>query len=724
MFGCPRQIVKCFWWIPALAVLFLLFFARHGSCRTFDPLTPEERSWLAEHPVIRVAPDPEYQPLEYFTENGVYQGITADYLSLIEKRLGIRFQVVRLRNREEIFHKLRNRQIDVIGAATKTPQRTSYLLFTRPYLEIPLVIITRKKPDRALAPDQLPGKRVSVVTEHVSGEFISLAFPMIVPDMVPDVRTGLRKVSFGSSDVLLENLLIATFLMEKEGITNLRVAGELGYSYRPAIASRSDWPELNRILEKGLAGISANEKEVIYKKWVPFESQVMLVSKRSRRALFAGFGLAILIILGIFGWNRSLTRLVNRKTAELNKELVERKRVEKELLHARDDLEQKVAERTSELAETLYSLRKSEEKYRCLIDTANEGICVLDQDFRFSFVNGSMADMLGYGAEELMGKSYATFLLAEELPEHEKEMEARRRGEPSRYERRFRSNNGGTVWGLISVTPLLDSECQFLGCFAMCVDITDRKQAEAALQAAHAELESRVRERTLQLTELTEELSRAEERERRRIATELHDQVGQMLALSKINLNSLSPSLPADRFTEMLGEVREHINQSIHEIRSLTFQLSPPLLYEVGLGAALEALCDEFDDKYPIHVYFRDDGKPESLSVETRVALYQMVRELMVNVVKHARAGKLLIEMSAVTGSLEISVEDDGVGFDSSQEMWYTHVKRSFGLFSIQHRINHLGGKFVIQSEIGRGSRAALMIPVPENANFDCRRIT
>lgn len=710
--------------IPTLALFSLLFFPQNGLCRPVDPLTAEERSWLVQHPVIRVAPDPEYQPLEFFNEKGVYRGITADYLSLIERRIGIRFEVVRLRNRKEIFEKLQTRQIDVIGAATKTPQRSHYLLFTRPYLEIPLVIIARKKPDRTLTPQQLAGKKVAVVTEHVSGDFVSLAHPNLDLEKVSDVRTGLRNVSFGTSDVLLENLLIATFLMEKEGITNLRIAGELGYYYRPAIASRSDWPILNSILEKGLAEISAGEKEVIYSKWVPFESQLMLVSKRSGKTVVAGLGVAVLLITSVFVWNRALSRQVNRKTAELKKELLVRKRVEEELLRARDELEQRVRERTSELTDTLSALSESEERYRCIVDTANEGMWVVDREFRISFVNSRMADLLGYSVDEMRGMSFSTFLFEEDMNDHQKKMVERRRGESARYERRLRRGDGATVWTLISVTPLMDSAMAFQGCFAMCVDISDRKRSEAALREAHEELESRVRERTVQLTELTEELSRAEERERRRIATELHDQVGQMLALSKIQLNSLSQSLPAGRFAELLAKVREHINQSIHEIRSLTFQLSPPLLYELGLGAALEGLCEEFEDKYCIRPTFRDDGKPEHLHEEMRIALYQMTRELMINVVKHARARRMLIELSTVSGAVEITVEDDGIGFDTSRAMCYTQGNRNFGLFNIQHRINHLGGKMVVHSEIGYGSRVSLVAPNRENTRHSPKDIS
>jgi len=116
------MLMKRFLWIPIVLAaslpLLLLFLERGGMTLPTVPLTPEERAWLAEHPVIRIAPDPGYEPVEFFSGKGVYSGIAADYLSLVQKRTGIRFQVVRLRNREEIFTALRNREVDVLGAAT------------------------------------------------------------------------------------------------------------------------------------------------------------------------------------------------------------------------------------------------------------------------------------------------------------------------------------------------------------------------------------------------------------------------------------------------------------------------------------------------------------------------------------------------------------------------------------------------------------------------------
>jgi PAS domain S-box-containing protein len=247
------------------------------------------------------------------------------------------------------------------------------------------------------------------------------------------------------------------------------------------------------------------------------------------------------------------------------------------------------------------------------------------------------------------------------------------------------------------------------------IDITGRKEIEEALWEAHEELESRVRERTGQLTSLTAELSLAEERERRRIATELHDQVGQTLILSKLKLNSLKHGLSSAEFEALLDEIRNHIGRSIEDIRSLTFQLSPPLLYEVGFEAAVEWLADELAERHGFRVDFRDDGKKKPLNEETRVALYQMVRELIINVVKHADAKRVDISIGRFADRIRVIVSDDGSGFDSEAVQRRLKGNRSFGLFNIRHRTEYLGGEFAIESEIGRGTRITLLLPVTEN---------
>jgi PAS domain S-box-containing protein len=283
------------------------------------------------------------------------------------------------------------------------------------------------------------------------------------------------------------------------------------------------------------------------------------------------------------------------------------------------------------------------------------------------------------------------------------------------FERIHRRKDGTTFPVEITANSLEFRGRKFAICFVK--DITERKRAEEALRKVSDGLESRIKERTGQLTSLTAELSLAEERERRRIATELHDQVGQTLILSKIKLDSLSLSQPTEKFEKQIKEIRKYLDQSIQDIRSLTFQLSPPLLYEVGFEAAVEWLGEEFEGKYGLQVEFQDDGRKKPLAEEASVALFQMVRELLLNVAKHAKAKKVWISIGKASGKIKINVADDGSGFDGLNGMRDKNKKSSFGLFNIRHRIEYMGGEFKIKSRIDQGTSITLILPVKTETN-------
>lgn len=171
----------------------------------------------------------------------------------------------------------------------------------------------------------------------------------------------------------------------------------------------------------------------------------------------------------------------------------------RELYELNLELERRVEERTERL-------QKSEERYRRIVNTANEGIWVLNRDAELIFVNRQLADFLGYGPEELIGRPVERFMLADELPDHAKRMMNRAGGLTERYERRMCRKDGSVIVVQISATPLFDGEKRFQGAFAMCTDITDRKQAEEQLIALNAELEQRVAVRTAELEQTTNDL--------------------------------------------------------------------------------------------------------------------------------------------------------------------------------------------------------------------------
>ena len=151
------------------------------------------------------------------------------------------------------------------------------------------MIIVREKVKAPLTMDTLKGMKVSVVSGYAVHEFFTRQYPEVTIDVVPDVQTGLRKVSFGTSDAFVENLATASYYIEKEGIANLRIAGESGLATKWHLLRASDWPLLNSILEKGLAQISEAEKKAIYKKWIPLEQKTIFTSKAFQTVILVSF---------------------------------------------------------------------------------------------------------------------------------------------------------------------------------------------------------------------------------------------------------------------------------------------------------------------------------------------------------------------------------------------------------------------------------------------------
>ena len=252
----------------------------------------------------------------------------------------------------------------------------------------------------------------------------------------------------------------------------------------------------------------------------------------------------------------------------------------------------------------------------------------------------------------------------------------------------------------------------------------DLEQARARLEEAKDELEVHVRERTAELSAsreriladqatlaaLTEELLMTEERAKRRIATGLHDGIGQILALAKLEIGSLEKTaLPDDK--ARLIELRGQIDIGIRQTRDLTSDLSPSSLYSFGLEAALEELAAEFSRQGAFACHVHKEGRTLELSDQLKILLYRSVRELLVNAARHAHARNVHIHLLGHDGTATVQVEDDGQGFDiSSLQTGQGHTE-GFGLFGIRERLTHLGGEFTMESAPGKGTEIRLTVP-------------
>lgn len=211
---------------------------------------------------------------------------------------------------------------------------------------------------------------------------------------------------------------------------------------------------------------------------------------------------------------------------------------------------------------------------------------------------------------------------------------------------------------------------------------------------------------------MASQLSLAEERERRRIATELHDRIGQTLAICKIKLGALRASASSTGLSGPLDEIHKLVEEIIQETRSLTFEVSSPILYELGLEAAVEWLAEQIQEKYGLLSHFEDDRQPKPLDDDVSVLLFQAVRELLANVAKHAQARNVKVSIRRDDTNIKITVEDDGNGFDTSDTVSHWSRTEGFGLFSIRERLDYLGGRLEVESEPGHGTWATLAAPL------------
>ncbi len=240
-------------------------------------------------------------------------------------------------------------------------------------------------------------------------------------------------------------------------------------------------------------------------------------------------------------------------------------------------------------------------------------------------------------------------------------------------------------------------------------DITEHKRTEKELLEHQAKLKS-----------LASQLSLTEERERHRLATELHDQISQSLVISKIKLDQLRKSSSSDEISEPLEDICNCLGQIIDDTRTLTFDLSYPILYELGFEAAVaEWLTDQIQEKHGIRTEFLDDGRQKPLDDDIRVLLFRNVRELLINVVKHAQANKVRVSIRKVKDNIRVSVEDDGVGFDPVEVTSMATKRAEFGLSSIRERLEQLEGLIEIDSEMGRGSKITMTAPLKNEGESD-----
>jgi PAS domain S-box-containing protein len=698
-----------------LMVIFLLSFlvvvASAYSSAAKDPLlTQAEEEWLSAHPEITIAPDPDYPPIEYFDENGHYQGIAADYVRMVEEKLGIHFTIAHLQDWDEALEKAKKKEVDMFGAAAETPQRLEYMLFTKPYVQFPSVIIVRKRVTETLTLEELSGMRVAVVSGYADHDYILNHYPHLNLDVVPTVETGLRKVSFGMVDALVANLGAATYFIEKQGITNLRLAGNTGYEYRLGFGCRKDWPELAKILDKALLAITPDEREAIYKNWVHLEPTSLFTKEEFWVGLLSVLGLACLALLGLLLWNRSLRTLVNHRTEELSQELTERARAEQALRSA-----------------YIYN--------RSLIEASFDPLVTIDAEGKISDVNAATERITGYSRSQLIGTDFSEYFAD---PEKAKDgyRKAFKEGLVHDYELQMSHRDGRVASVLYNASLYRDEAGTVRGVFAAARDITQRKLAEEELQEYREHLEELVRARTAELARandllqqeikghmqteqalleserklrlMSSQLLATQEEERKRISRELHDSIGQSLAAIKFNVENVLGEIGKDQLgttVNALEQIIPVVQNAIEEARRIYTGLRPSILDDLGIIATLGWFCREFQKTYTsICIEQQIDIDEEDIPEPLKIAIFRIVQEALNNIARHSKAELVNLGLERKDGRIHLTVEDNGTGFSTDAALTKSSHEKSLGITGMKERTELAGGTFNIYSVISEGT--------------------
>ncbi|MGO9377143.1 MAG: PAS domain S-box protein [Dissulfurispiraceae bacterium] len=383
-------------------------------------------------------------------------------------------------------------------------------------------------------------------------------------------------------------------------------------------------------------------------------------------------------------------------------------------------------------------LKESEAMFKSFAENAIVGVYLI-QDGVFKYVNPLFAEMHGYTVNECLDEKFmAAAAYPDDMPLIRKNIERRLSGEiPNvHYEVRAIKKTGEII--NVEVFGSIGTYKQRPAIIGTMLDISKRKQSEEELRIAHNELENRVKERTKELLQVNEalevlvadlrrsretifvhekhlkalvkDLSLTEERERRRIANALHENIGQILALIKIELGALAESTHSAETYEEIGQIRDLIDQVSQFVRTLTADICPPILYEIGFYAAVQRLAGQFQGKYNIKFDFFSDGEEEPIDDEMRSLLFNVVRELLVNIVKHAKAERATISLLGDANEINITVADNGIGFDTTENR-PEGSNEGFGILNISERLSSIGGRIEIKSAINAGTTVLVKVP-------------
>ena len=632
-------------------------------------LTVPQREWLAQHPELRVGLVLQAPYAQYDRRLQRLSGANVELMQWLAKALNIELTWRNFPTLEQLEAALRDGEVDIAPGLQQTPAGLRLWLFTDPYMRVPQHIVGVREGGGAVELEKLDEhSRVAVRMPSAVADYLRSTYPGLNVQGVPIERQALQLlVSQQARYAVVDEAQLSRLSGEAE-FSGLAVVGDIGLPQLLRVATRRDWPELAGIMESALRAIPARDLDQLHNRWLQPKYLRLSESPGLWQNLCLLLGLLLLASLAVVFWQRRQQRVL-----------------EHNLLAAREESAVRAAG-----AEALRLTQFS-------IDQSTVGILWVNWDSHVRYANLAAETMLGYGPGALIERPLADFDSSLTMDRWLNLWKRARNSEdgPQHFAADCLRADGSILPAEVSLSFLRFAEGEYLVVYLN--DVTERRRYVAALLQSEA-----------QLRELSAHLETVREEEKARIAREVHDELGQMLTVLKLETSmcelayaQLDPGL-----NERLNSMKRLIAQLFQLVRDVATALRPPIL-DAGIASAIEWQARRFEARTQIPCLVQVPDNLPALSDAKAIGLFRILQEALTNVMRHAQAHTVELTLAVEGKQLRLTISDDGVGFVEAQGR-----PVSFGLVGMRERVLIMGGQLSLDSELGEGTTLSVTVPL------------
>jgi PAS domain S-box-containing protein len=334
------------------------------------------------------------------------------------------------------------------------------------------------------------------------------------------------------------------------------------------------------------------------------------------------------------------------------------------------------------IKKNLKKIKVNEQKYRLLADNSKDLIYLSKLDSEIIYASPSIKSLTGYDVNEVIGEKIYDFIHPDDLikvKDNFKNIILNIQSEnPIEY--RVKNKSNAYIW-FESAKQAVKKNNEIVGVLSSCRDVTDRVEANKAIKNYQKSLQN-----------LTSEILLVEEKQKKKIAANIHDHLSQSLVIAKMKLQDLKDDDSLKNFLSDIDFINSHITDALENSRKITYDLCPPVLYQLGIIDTMHWFSDKMEDQYKIKVKFTTNVESIKLDDDKLISIFRSIQEIVTNSIKHAKASLIHIDFKIDDKGLNISVSDDGIGFDTNKKLKNKILNSGFGLFTLKERIHNLNG--------------------------------